>query len=374
MKSEYTILTVNPGSTGTKIGIVTGSKVVLDKNVDNLPGEFDGCKSFGEQIPVREKKILKMLEDENINLDKIDAVSGRGVGVRSCTGGTYIINDRARDDALNDVEGINHPATLGIVLSYNFGKKLGKPAYFVNPMNTDELCDSARITGVKGLYRPAHSHPLNSKQVGIHHSEIRGRRYEDCNYVIAHMGGGVSISAHCHGKMVDSTRIGDGQGSISPNRAGDICFDDVVALTQRGMTLQEVGKFCSKKGGLMELCGTDDLRKVAEMMSIGDQKAILAFDAMEYTMAKWIAMMAGALKGKVDGILLTGGLAHDKELVRRLTNDCQWIAPISIYPGSFETEALAAGAQRVLRGEEQAKTYTGVPVFTGFGIPEWENH
>ena len=366
---EYTVLTVNPGSTGAKIGVVKGGKVVLDSNVDNLPGEFDGCATYVDQVPIRLKKIYDMLEKEGIALESIDAVSGRGVGVRSCVGGTYEINELAYEHAKNDVEGIRHPATLGIVLAYEIAKKLGKPAFFVNPMNTDELCDEARMTGVKGLYRPARSHPLNQKQVCINHSKLQGKRYEDCNYVIAHMGGGTSISAHCKGKMIDSTRAGDGQGSLSPNRTGDLCAGDVLTLVKRGMSLDEVKKLASGTGGFMNLCGTDDVRKVVnEMIPAGDKLAKLAYDTMEYTMVKWIAMMAGAMKGKVDAVLLTGGLANDKNLVARLTEDCSWIAPVYAYPGSFETEALGAGADRVLTGEEEAKTYTGEPAWSGFGF------
>mgnify|MGYP000286912090 FL=1 len=147
-----------------------------------------------------------------------------------------------------------------------------------------------------------------------------GKRYEDCNYVIMHMGGGTSIAAHEKGRAVDSTRIGDGQGPICPNRSGDLCIDDVMTLMRRGMTLEEINEVASRRGGLMQLCGTDDVRKIrGEMIPAGDKRAKLALDAMEYTMVKWAAMMAGALRGKVDAILMTGGLANDKDLVEQLS-------------------------------------------------------
>ena len=365
---EYTVLTINPGSTGTKIGLVKGDTVVLDLNVDTLPGEFDGFASYAEQVPVREKKIMDMLSENGVDLSSIDAVSGRGVGVHACAGGTYRINKTAYEHALHDVEGIRHPATLGIVLAANIAEKLGKPAYFVNPMSTDELKETARMTGIKGLYRPSHAHPLNMKQVAIRHSELQGKRYEDCNYVIMHMGGGTSIAAHEKGRAVDQTRIGDGQGPICPTRAGDICMDDVMTLMKRGMTLEQINELVTRKGGLISLCGTDDVRKIrGEMIPAGDKMAQLALDAMEYTMVKWAAMMAGALKGQVDAILMTGGLANDKVLVSELTRDLAWIAPVYVYPGSYETEALGAGAIRVLSGKEAEKEYTGEPVWKGFG-------
>ncbi len=365
--AEYTVLTINPGSTGTKIGVVKGKEVILDLNVDNEPGEFDGCATFGEQAPIRQAKIEKMLKDHGMDLDSIDAVSGRGVGVHSCEGGTYLIDDLAYDHAYNDAAGIHHAATLGIVLAKRIGDALGKPAYFVNPMSTDELCDVARMTGVKGLYRPSHAHPLNMKQVAIHHSELMGKRYEDCNYVIMHMGGGTSIGAHRKGKAIDQTRIGDGQGPISPNRAGDLCIDDVMTLMKQGMTIEEINMLASRKGGLMSLCGTDDVRKIRnELIPAGNELAALALEAMEYNMVKWAAMMAGALKGEVDAILMTGGLANDTVLVDALKKDLSWIAPVYVYPGSFETEALAFGAMRVLSGEEQVKRYIGRPIWEGF--------
>ena len=164
MKDAYTILTVNPGSTGTKLGLVRGDEILLDLNVDTPKEAFADCPNFVDQVPRREQMIWDMLRGAKVELESIDAVSGRGVGVHSCTGGTYLINDLAYEHALHDVEGINHPATLGIVLAAKIAGKLNVPAYFVNPMSTDELSDVARMTGIRGLYRPSHAHPLNMKQ------------------------------------------------------------------------------------------------------------------------------------------------------------------------------------------------------------------
>lgn len=237
---EYTVLTINPGSTGTKLGLVKGDKIVLDLNVDAFPGEFDGCQTIPDQIPLREKKIYETLEANHVDLNEIDAVAGRGVGVVAVEGGTYLINETAYNDAKNDKAGIRHVATLGIVMAKDIADKIGVNAYFVNPMSTDELCDEARMTGIRGLYRPSHAHPLNMKQVAIMHSEAQGKRYEDCNYVILHLGGGISIGAHKKGRAIDQTRIGDGQGPISPNRAGDICADDVIQLMKKGYPIEKI--------------------------------------------------------------------------------------------------------------------------------------
>ena len=295
------------------------------------------------------------------------------MGVYSCEGGTYRIDDLACDHAARDVEGLHNPGCLGIVIAYKLGQRLGKPSFFVNPPTTDELSDEARMTGVKGLYRPARAHMLNSKQVAIHHSGLQGKRYEDCNYVTVMMGSGISIMAHRRGRAIDSTRAGDGQAPIAPTRTGDLCAGDVFTLLDRGMSLDEIKALADRKGGLVELLGTYDAAKITgEMIPAGNRMANLAWDAMEYGFVKWIATMAGALRGKVDAILLTGGMAFIEDLVRRITEDCSWIAPVYVYPGSFENEALAAGAERVLSGKEEAKTYTGKPVWTGFGIEAWE--
>lgn len=366
---EYTVLTINPGSSSTKIGLIKGDKVIFDKTVDHHKEDFAGCPTFADQEPIRLRMIMESLEDAGIEISSLDAVSARGVGLYACAGGTYQIDKLAYEHAKSDVGQIHHPATLGIVIAYKLGQQLEIPAFFVNPMPTDELCDEARVTGIPGIYRTARSHPLNQKQVAIHHSEIVGSKYEESNYIILHLGGGSSITAHCHGKMIDGNRAGDGQGPMSPNRSGDICIDDVMNCLKKGMTIEDVNEYASNKGGLLAWCGTDDLREVNAMIASGDKKAELAYNAMIYSMGKWTAMMAGAMKGKVDAILLTGGMANDTELCEGLSDYISWIAPIYNYAGSFETEALGFGALRVLNGTEEAKTYTGKPVWDGF---EWD--
>ena len=331
---EFTVLTINPGSSSTKMGVVKGDKVIVNREVDHHKEDFAECKTFADQEPVRMEMICKALEEEGIALSDLDAVSGRGVGLYPCAGGTYKIDELAYEHA--------------------------------NPMPTDELCDMARVTGIPGIYRPAKSHPLNQKQVAIHHSELMGKKYEDCNYIILHLGGGTSITAHEKGKMIDGNRAGDGQGPISPNRSGDLCVDDVIKCIKKGISPDEAKDYASSKGGLLAWCGTDDLREVKAMIANGNKKAELVYNTMIYSMGKWTAMMAGALKGKVDAILLTGGMARDTELCDKLAEYISWIAPIYNYAGSFETEALGFGAIRVLKGDEEAKIYTGKPVWNGF--------
>lgn len=363
---DYTILTINPGSSSTKCGIVKGAEVILDKTVDHDRSEFAGCKTLADQEPIRMRLIEAAMEEVGVDLSAVDAVVGRGVGLYPCEGGTYNIDELTYDHADKDVNNIRHPATLGIKMAYKFAKQFGVPAFFVNPMPIDENCDVARVTGIKGLYRMSKPHALNQKQVAINHSEKMGKRYEGCNYVVLHLGGGISVNAHRKGRVIDGNRAGDAQGPICPNRSGDICVDDVAVAMKQGKTFEEIYELAANRGGLVDLLGTDDMRKVNAMIESGDRFAKLASDAMVYTIVKWTGMMAAALYGDVDAILMTGGMAKDERLIAEITEGVKWIAPVYVYPGSFETEAMAAGAMRVLNGTEEAKTYTGKPVWSGF--------
>ena len=368
---SYTVLTINPGSTSTKIGVVRDKEVILDLTIEYKEEDFPGCRTIRDQVPIRERQISEYLENAGICLESIDAVSARGVSVYPCEGGTYEINDLMYKHSYDNIIQLDHhPAVYAVMMGKNIADRLGIPAFTVNPMPTDEFCDAARITGMKGVYRPSHLHSLNMKQVAIHHSELMGKKYEQCNYVVMHLGGGCSIAAHQKGRSIDGTRNGEGQGPVQPNRVGDFCVDDFrTYIRQRGLTAEEGFQKCvSVKGGFLDLLGTDDLRKIKRMIREGDVFAKLCYDAMEYGIVKWGGAMAGALKGQTDAVLITGGMAKDEELTKRLEEDLSWIAPVYIYPGSFETEALGFGAVRVLNGEEKAKIYTGVPVFQGFNL------
>ena len=366
---EYTVLTINPGSTSTKIGVVRGKDVIMDLTIDYKESDFPGCETIRDQVPIREEQILQYLKDAGIELDTIDAVSARGVSVVPCEGGTYEINDLMYQHSYDNIIHLDHhPAVYAVMMGKHIAERLGVPAFSVNPMPTDEFCDLARMTGMKGVYRPSRLHSLNMKQVAIHHSELQGKRYEDCNYVVMHLGGGCSIAAHEKGRSIDGTRNGDGQGPIQPNRVGDFCTADFRSfIRQRNLTAEEGFEKCiSVKGGFVDMLGTDDVLAIKQMIREGNTYAALCYDAMEYGMVKWGAAMAGALRGKVDAVLITGGMAKDEELMKRLEADLSWIAPVYIYPGSFETEALGYGAVRVLNGSEKAKQYSGIPVFSGF--------
>ncbi|MBE6479177.1 MAG: butyrate kinase [Olsenella sp.] len=362
----YRILVINPGSTSTKVGVFDGETEVFTKNVAHEASKLAEFKGVSDQMPYRRDMILEALAENGVDLSTIDAFVGRGGGLLALEGGTYAVNDVMLDHAYRGANGVQHPAQLGSQLANEFAVAQGKPAFVVNPPDTDELCDLARMTGIKGVYRNVHLHALNLKETAIRHAHGMGKRYDECNFIVCHIGGGISISAHKAGKMIDGYDIVGGEGMMAPTRCGAVPVAEVLNYLEAGHSIAEVRKMCMKTGGFVDLLGTSDAIEVCDRAAAGDKAAARAWDAMVYQINKYIGSMATVLGGKVDGILLGGGMVHNEDLVKSIEENCGWIAPVSAYPGEFELEAMAAGAIRVLDGEEEAKTYTGVPVFQGF--------
>lgn len=218
---------------------------------------------------------------------------------------------------------------------------------------------------MKGVYRRAVSHALNLKATARHHAKLTGRRYEDCNYIVCHIDGGISITAHEHGRMIDGNDAGGGEGPFTPTRMGSLAITDGRRVLE-GLSDEQIRDLCSQAGGLTNWFGTSNSDAVHKMVEKGDKVAIHVWNAMIYQVIKWIGMMSTPLKGNVDAILLTGGLLRFPEVGGRIKESCSWIAPVFLYPGEFEQEAMAAGAMRVLTGEEEVKTYPGKPVWEGY--------
>ncbi len=363
----YRILVINPGSTTTKVGVFDGEAEVFTKNVAHEASRLAEFAGVSEQLPYRRNMILAALEEYGVDLASIDAFVGRGGGLLPCEGGTYAVGDTLLDHARRGANGVSHPAQLGPQLAHELASTCGRPAFVVNPPDTDELCDLARVTGVRGVYRNVHLHALNLKETAIRHAASLGRRYDECDFVVCHLGGGVSVSAHRHGKMVDGYDIVGGEGPMAPTRCGAVPVAEVLNYLDAGHSTAEARALCMKVGGFVDLLGTSDAIEVTKRAAAGDPAAERAWGALLYQVNKAIGSMACALDGHVDGILLGGGMVHSEELVASVRRGCGWIAPVSAYPGEFELEAMAAGAIRVLDGEEEPKTYTGVPVFRGFG-------
>ena len=357
--SDYKILTINPGSTSTKIAIYEGTKKLFSENVSHDASELAKYAGISDQLPYREQTIRALLDQSGVSLEGVAAVVGRGGGLLAMEGGVYGMNDVLLDHAVRGANGVQHPAQLGPQLAKKFADEIGCPAFVVNPPDTDELQPVARMTGIKGVYRNVHLHALNLKETAIQHANSMGRKYEDCNFVVCHIGGGISISAHQKGKMIDGNDIVGGDGPMAPTRCGAVPAAELIDYCFSGADKKTAKALCTKTGGFVSLLGTSDAIEVSERAVKGEKVPYLAWNAMIYQIIKEIGAMAAALHGKVDGILLGGGMVHNKELVAKITEACSFIAPVTAYPGEFEMEAMAAGAIRALKGEEQVKTYTG---------------
>lgn len=365
---QYKVLAINPGSTSTKIALFQGEECIYTKNVSHDASELAKFPTIPDQLPYRRDMILELLEKAEISLEDIDVFVGRGGGLLAMEGGTYGVTEFMLEHARTCANGVIHPAALGSQLANEFAVKYGARAMVVNPPDVDELQDLARMTGIKGVNRIIHLHALNLKETAIRHSKnVLKRDYESCNYVVCHIGGGISISAHCRGRMIDGYDIVGGEGPMAPTRCGSISVADLLEYMEKNnLDAAAVKKLCTRNGGFVSHVGISDAVELTERAKSGDRYAGMLWNTMIYQIEKCIGAMAAVLHGKVDGILLGGGMVHSKDLVEQITESCSFIAPVTAYPGEFEMEAMAAGAIRVLNGEEQLKEYTGKLVWDGF--------
>ena len=368
---QYKVLAINPGSTSTKIALFHEETCIYTKNVSHDAGELAKYQTIPDQLPYRRDMILKLLKEAGISLEDVDVFVGRGGGLLAMEGGTYRVSELMLEHARTCANGVIHPAALGSQLANEFAVQYKKQAMVVNPPDVDELQDLARMTGIQGVNRIIHLHALNLKETAIRHSKnVLNRDYESCNYVVCHIGGGISISAHRQGRMVDGYDIVGGEGPMAPTRCGSISVADLLEYMEKNqLSAAEVKKLCTRTGGFVSHAGISDAVELTNRAKNGDPYAEMLWNAMIYQIVKCIGAMAAVLHGKVDGILLGGGMMHSDDLVRQITESCSFLAPVTAYPGEFEMEAMAAGAIRVLKGEETLKEYTGKPVWSGF---EWQ--
>ncbi|MGN0853823.1 MAG: butyrate kinase [Kiritimatiellia bacterium] len=360
------ILAINPGSTSTKVSLFADETSVFEKNLFHDSSVLLQFASVNDQLPFRRGVILDALKEEHVDPREIDAYVGRGDGAHTQLGGVMLIDQRLYDDMAACVGGSVHPARLGAMLAWQFGREFGKPAYTLNAANVDEYCELARLTGLKGVYRTAHTHVLNQKAVAEFHAKRLGKRYEDCNFIVAHIDGGITVGAHEKGRIVDATMGADGEGAFTPTRIGSVPVLELLDYVDRHSTA-EVRLKCARAGGFVDLFGTSNSDAIHARVDRGDRKATLVWNTMIYQICKMIGEMAVVLSGKVDGILLTGGLLRFQDVVDGIARRCGFIAPLGVYPGEMEQEALALSVLKVLRGEAAARTYTGHDVWNGFG-------
>ena len=369
---KYKVFTINPGSTSTKIALFEGEECLYTQNVSHDAAELAKYETISDQLPYRRNMILDLLKEAGQSIDDVDVFVGRGGGLHAMEGGTYEVDELILEHARTMANGVIHPAALGPQLAAEFAERNGAKAMVVNPPDVDEYQDLARMTGIKGVYRTAHLHSLNLKETAIRHSKnVLHRKYGDANYIVCHIGGGISVSAHRKGRMIDGFDIVGGEGPMAPTRCGSIAVGNLLNyMKKNNLSVADVKPLITKSGGFVSHLGISDAIELNNRADAGDEYSKMVWNTMIYQIEKAIGSMAAVLHGEVDGILLGGGMVHNKDLVQQITDTCSFIAPVTAYPGEFEMEAMAAGAIRVLEGEEQLKKYSGKPCFTKF---EWDN-
>ena len=366
MEKSYKVFVINPGSTSTKVAMFENDKKIFQTNVDHPVEELDQCKEIPDQLPLRLKTIKQALDDAGVSLEGIDAIAARSGSLAGLEGGVYRVNDKLLEDSFTN-KYVKHPNSLGPTIAKKLTEEYGGEVFCVNPPDVDELCDYERVSGFHEFVRMSRSHPLNQKENCIRYAESQGKTYEEMNLIVCHLGGGVSIGAHRKGKMFCVNDAINGDGPMAPTRAGWLPATSLVKMCFSGnYTENEIMDRITKKGGLTDHLGTADAREIVKRINEGDKYAELIYNAFIYQIAKAVGGCAAALKGDVDAVILTGGIAYDDYLTSRLKDYISWIAPIIDVPGELEMEGLAAGAIRVMEGVEKAKEYTGIPVWSGF--------
>ena len=360
------ILVINPGSTSTKVSLFEDRTVVFEENVFHDSSVLLKFAHVNDQLKFRYDLIVSMMKSKGADPASVDAFVGRGGSACTQPGGITVIDRKLFDDTVAGVGGSEHPAKLGVMLAWTFAQEYKKPAFTLNPTNVDEYDDLARLTGIKGVYRTPHSHVLNQKAVAEFHAEKLGRRYEDCNFIVAHIDGGITVGAHDHGRMVDGNMGADGEGVFTPTRIGSVPVLQLLDYIE-AHSVEDVRLRCSRAGGFVDLFGTSNSDVIHAKVDAGDRKATLVWNTMIYQICKLIGEMSAVLCGKVDAILLTGGLLRFPDIEAGIRRRCGFIAPIAVYPGEMEQEAMAYPALRVLKGELQPRTYAGRNVWQGFG-------
>lgn len=370
MKKRYKILAINPGSTSTKIAVFSGNEKVYSVNVSHDADKLKEYKEIRDQLPFRMKEIESVLDRESVSLDGVDAFATLCGGLVGCEGGVYELGDGMNEILYEHARicyTVRHPNTLGPQIAKALQEKYGGRIFVVNPPDIDELDDVERVTGFRDMYRLAKGHPMNQKENCIRYAASQGRRYEDMNIIVCHLGGGVTVGAHRRGKLCAVNDAVNGDGPMAPTRAGWLPATDVARLCFSGKySEKDIYDRITKNGGFTDHLGTSDALTVKKMIADGNKYAELIYNAFIYQVAKAVGGCAAALRGRVDAIIITGGMAYDEYLISALTDYISWIAPITVQAGELEMEALAAGAMRVMNGEETTKTYTGIPVFESF--------
>ena len=349
------ILAIDPGSTSTKIGIYHDGEI-LKADFTHPRDEIDRFRDIYDQHAYRRQVIEIHLREVGLP-DHFDAVVGRGGLIKPVPGGVFLVNAAMLQDLKNGLNG-QHASNLGGVLAHEFAQQYCCPAFIVDPVMVDELRPEARLSGLADIPRRSIFHALNQKAAARKVAEQMGRDYSEVNLIVVHMGGGISIGAHRRGKVVDVNNALNGDGPYAPERTGGLPLDGVLALLREGAyDIDALMKKITRTGGVYSYLGTVDMREVESRVEHGDEQAELVLNGMIYQIAKEVGALAAALDGQVDGIVLTGGMAHSALITESIRRKVAFIAPVMCAAGEYELEALITGALRVLNGKQSAQEY-----------------
>ena len=357
MHEEHRLLVINVGSTSTKVACFKGNDLTLLRTIRYSSEDLARYSSMDEQLPLREKDLLEFLKKNGIGPEEVDMIVSRGGLGRPSPAGAYEVDEAMCRDLLEGKFG-KHSSALGPAIALDFSRRYGMPAVVIDPPSTDEFQPLARFSGLPEIERKSVLHALNQKAAARRLAVELGKEYEEMNLIVAHLGGGITVGAHQKGRVIDCTH-GLGEGPFTPERAGSLPTTDLLDLAFSGkLDKTQILRRLVGQGGLFAYLGTNDVEKVEEMITAGDQKAELVYEAMAYQVAKEIGAMSAVLKGEINGIILTGGLANSQMMTSLIREWIQFIAPVFVYPGEDEMAALAEGGLRVLRHEEELKKYS----------------
>jgi len=355
--NEIHILTINPGSTSTKLAVFQEDSLLFGRTIAHTTEELSPYKRLIDQYPMRKKVILEFLKQNNFDIRTLAVVVGRGGILNPLESGTYQVTPEMVDFLKNAP--MEHASNLGGILASEIAQEIGANAFIVDPVVVDEMEEIAKITGIPEIRRISIFHALNQKAAAREASRQLQKEYEECRLIISHLGGGISVGAHLNGRVVDVNNALNGDGPMAPERAGSIPTLSLVELVLSGKySPVEIKKMLTGKGGIVAHLGTNDLREVEKKFLEGsDPKATLVYRAMAYQVAKEIGSLAVVLDGKIDAIVFTGGIAYDKSFIKLIEDKVAFLAPIIVIPGEDEMRSLCLGGLRVLRGEDKVKTW-----------------
>lgn len=349
------VLVINPGATSTKVAVFEEERELLKKSIVHTAQKLEGFDRVIDQAEFRQRAVLEAVAEGGFRLEDFDAVCGRGGLYRPIPSGTYAVSDRVMQDVEQAPYG-EHPSNLGAYLARRIGDLVGIPAFFVDPVCVDEMTEVAHVSGFAEFRRLSQFHALNQKSVGRKAARQLGKSYEEARLIVCHLGGGVSVAAHDHGRVVDVFNVKD-EGAMGMDRGGGLPVNQLIDYCYAGRSREEVKRTLGRRSGMLSYVGTTDFREICARVVSGDERFTAAYRALVYQLAKDIGAMAAVLHFEVDAIVYTGGMAYEQFFCDDITAYVGRLAPVLRFPGEEEMRALAEGALRVLHGEAQAETY-----------------